>query len=125
MCVLNETYYRGHLLSCQNELNLQLPMKSQWPVIMVILHFFKGIDQEGIFRLSGNPKIMEKLRNSFDRTGDADVRDVNDIMAIASLLKLYLRELPDGLIPDYLTPLFVTAQNSKIALQMQSFITIL
>ena len=72
-----------------------------------------GLDQEGIFRVSGNAKIQERLRNSFDRSGDADLDDAGDVMAVAGLLKLFLRELPDCVIPQTLTARFVAVQEGE------------
>lgn len=69
-----------------------------------------GITCEGIFRVNGNSRVVERLRTSFDRNGDADLEEAGDVMAVAGLLKLYLRELPEGVIPDHMTKLFVTTQ---------------
>ena len=74
---------------------------------------FLGITSEGIFRINGNSRVVERLRTSFDRTGDADLAEAGDVMAVAGLLKLYLRELPEGVIPDHMTQLFVTTQLGK------------
>ena len=72
-----------------------------------------GIDAVGIFRPNGNAKILDKLRSSYDKTGNADLRNCTDVMTVAALLKVFLRELPDGLIPLKLTSQFVAAQDSK------------
>ncbi|KAJ9592639.1 hypothetical protein L9F63_015694, partial [Diploptera punctata] len=58
-----------------------------------------GLKCGGLFRLSaGNPKLVERLRTSFDRTGDADLEAAGDVATVASLLKLWLRELPEPVI---------------------------
>ncbi|XP_071953922.1 protein FAM13A-like isoform X2 [Antedon mediterranea] len=59
-----------------------------------------GIGHEGIFRMSGSSRIVDKLRASFDKYGDADLEEAGDVMAVAGLLKLYLRELPEAIVPD-------------------------
>ncbi|XP_076443279.1 protein FAM13A-like [Babylonia areolata] len=75
-------------------------------------HIYKhGVDQEGIFRVSGSARIVEKLKASFNLSGDADLDGENDIMAVAGLLKLFLRELPDSLIPEHLTQEFIAIQT--------------
>jgi len=51
----------------------------------------------------------------YDKTGDADLRSCTDVMTVAALLKVFLRELPDGLIPLKLTAQFVAAQDSKFS----------
>ena len=45
--------------------------------------------------------------------GDADLEEAGDVMAVAGMLKLYLRELPEPVIPDHLTSKFVAIQNGK------------
>lgn len=72
-----------------------------------------GYDQEGIFRVNGSARIIEKLRTSFDQTGDADLAEDGDVMAVAGLLKLFLRELPDSVIPEHMTKQFVNIHESK------------
>ena len=72
-----------------------------------------GISTEGIFRVNGNGRIVDKLRASFEKTGDADLDAVLDVMSVAGLLKLFLRELPEGVVPEENTKLFVRAQQGK------------
>lgn len=53
--------------------------------------------EEGIFRLSGSNVLIKALRERFNVEGDVDFLAEDhyyDVHAIASLLKLYLRELP-------------------------------
>ena len=56
--------------------------------------------QEGLFRISGNAKIVDKLKQSFDNNGDAPLETDGDLAAAAALLKQFLRELPQPLIPN-------------------------
>ncbi|KAH8602830.1 hypothetical protein B0O99DRAFT_498769 [Bisporella sp. PMI_857] len=54
-------------------------------------------NEEGIFRLSGSNLVIKQLRERFNNEGDVDLIGEDayiDIHAVASLLKLYLRELP-------------------------------
>lgn len=56
-----------------------------------------AVSEEGIFRLSGSNVLIKQLRERFNTESDVDlVNDPTyyDIHAVASLLKLYLRELP-------------------------------
>ncbi|XP_064601221.1 protein FAM13A-like isoform X2 [Liolophura sinensis] len=62
-----------------------------------------GIEQEGIFRVSGSARVVEKLKSSFDQTGEANLSEDDDIMAVAGLLKLFLRELPESVVPEHMT----------------------
>ncbi|KAH9501783.1 Protein fam13a [Dermatophagoides farinae] len=59
-----------------------------------------GLLQEGLFRISGNAKIVDKLKQSFDNNGDAPLETDGDLAAAAALLKQFLRELPQPLIPN-------------------------
>ena len=53
--------------------------------------------EEGIFRLSGSNTMIKSLKERFDNERDVNLLegDYVDVHAVASLLKLYLRELPD------------------------------
>lgn len=56
-----------------------------------------AVFEEGIFRLSGSNVVIKQLRERFNNESDVDLvndRTYYDIHAVASLLKLYLRELP-------------------------------
>lgn len=75
--------------------------------------FALGLDQEGIFRVSGSSKIIEKLRGEFDQRGDANLEEDGDIAAVAGVLKLFLRELPIPLVPENRTQQFVCIQDGK------------
>lgn len=60
-----------------------------------------AILEEGIFRLSGSNVVIKQLRERFNNEGDINlVTDEHfyDIHAVASLLKLYLRELPTSIL---------------------------
>jgi hypothetical protein len=68
----------------------------------------------GLFRLSaGNPKLVERLRASFDRTGDADLEGAGDVATVASLLKLWLRELPEPVIASHVATELLCIHESK------------
>ncbi|KAM0721694.1 hypothetical protein Q7P37_002619 [Cladosporium fusiforme] len=65
------------------------------------LTYKNAIAEEGIFRLSGSNTVIKALRDRFNTEGDVDlVEDEKnyDIHAVASLLKLYLRELPASIL---------------------------
>lgn len=55
--------------------------------------------EEGLFRLSGSSVMIKTLRERFNQEGDVRlVDDYFDVHAVASLLKLYLRELPNSIL---------------------------
>uniref|UniRef100_A0A1B6CMK9 Rho-GAP domain-containing protein n=1 Tax=Clastoptera arizonana TaxID=38151 RepID=A0A1B6CMK9_9HEMI len=68
-----------------------------------------GLQFEGLFRLSGgNPRLVERMKASMDRTGDADLEGYGDVTSVASLLKLWLRDLPEPLVSPAVTAELVT-----------------
>ena len=74
---------------------------------------FTGLGVEGIFRVNGNARIVEKLKTSFDLHGDANLDEDNDILAVAGVLKQFLREMPDSVVPEHMTRQFVNVQEGR------------
>lgn len=82
-----------------------------------------AITEEGIFRLSGSNVVIKALRERFNVEGDINIitdETYYDIHAVASLLKLYLRELPTTILTrdlhlQFLSVTEMTSQPEKIA----------
>ncbi|XP_073896231.1 protein FAM13A isoform X7 [Macaca fascicularis] len=66
-----------------------------------------GLTQEGLFRVNGNVKVVEQLRLKFESGVSVELGKDGDVCSAASLLKLFLRELPDSLITSALQPRFI------------------
>ncbi|XP_038625196.1 rho GTPase-activating protein 24 isoform X1 [Tachyglossus aculeatus] len=59
----------------------------------------RGLEEEGLFRLPGQANLVKELQDAFD-CGEKPAFDSNtDVHTVASLLKLYLRELPEPVVP--------------------------
>ena len=72
----------------------------------------RGMDYEGIYRKSGGAAQMRLIHQSFDQEEPVDLEDddeVNDICAVTSVLKQYLRDLPNPVLPYSLYPQFIEA----------------
>ncbi|XP_067261503.1 protein FAM13A isoform X2 [Chanodichthys erythropterus] len=57
-----------------------------------------GLRQEGLFRVNGSVRTVDNLRQRFDGGEEVDLHQEADTFAVASLLKQFLRDLPEGLI---------------------------
>ncbi|XP_018778199.2 rho GTPase-activating protein 25 isoform X2 [Serinus canaria] len=58
-----------------------------------------GVAEEGIFRLPGQDSLVRQLRDAFDAGERPSFSRDTDVHTVASLLKLYLRELPEPVVP--------------------------
>ncbi|NWR51761.1 RHG25 protein, partial [Regulus satrapa] len=58
-----------------------------------------GVAEEGIFRLPGQDNLVRQLRDAFDAGERPSFSRDTDVHTVASLLKLYLRELPEPVVP--------------------------
>ncbi|XP_008289837.1 protein FAM13A isoform X2 [Stegastes partitus] len=57
-----------------------------------------ALHQEGLFRVNGNVRAVETLKQRLESGEDVDLLSQSDTSTVASLLKQYLRDLPQGLI---------------------------
>lgn len=65
----------------------------------------------GIFRLPGQASRIQALKELYDSGSQEDFSTSEDVHTVASLLKLYLRELPQPIVP------FVFYDSYKQALE--------
>ncbi|XP_072540856.1 rho GTPase-activating protein 9 isoform X2 [Salminus brasiliensis] len=61
----------------------------------------KGLESDGIYRVSGNLAVIQKLRFAVNHVERVDLEDPQweDIHVITGALKLFFRELPEPLVP--------------------------
>lgn len=89
---------------------LTLRERSDVPLIVQkICEYIKerGLGVEGLFRINGNVRLIQNLKATYESEGDVDLSECNDIHSIAGLLKRFVRDLSDGLIPENLTIDFI------------------
>ncbi|EMD48442.1 Rho GTPase activating protein, putative [Entamoeba histolytica KU27] len=79
--------------------------KSAWrypiPIYRAIeyLQKNKGAESEGIFRTSASYKIVGRVKSILDGDQDIVIEEFKECACAAAIIKEYLRELPDPLIP--------------------------
>ncbi|KJE95095.1 chimerin 1 [Capsaspora owczarzaki ATCC 30864] len=75
----------------------------------------RGMHEEGIYRISPSASEVQALRDAFERDHTtADVSSVADINVVSALLKAYIRELPNPLIPfEFFDRFLATAKSSQ------------
>ena len=86
---------------------------------------FPGIGHEGIFRVNGSTRVVDNLRSQYDRNGDANLEQAEDVMAVAGLLKMFFRELPDPVMTEYLHQSFISVQEGwyyKLKIAINSYV---
>ncbi|KAI6176725.1 SH2 motif and Protein kinase C and RhoGAP domain containing protein [Aphelenchoides bicaudatus] len=72
----------------------------------------RGLHMEGIYRVSGSHDQMDKLRKQFDACHPVNLEQ-EDIHNVCGLLKLYLRLLPQQLVPFMVFQNLLKAYNSS------------
>ena len=78
--------------------------------------------EEGIFRMSGSNVVIKSLKKRFNAEGDFDFLGPDepyfDVHAVASLLKLYLRELPQPVLTRDMHLEFIAVLGKKLIPQV-------
>nr|XP_020477347.1 rho GTPase-activating protein 12-like isoform X2 [Monopterus albus] len=71
----------------------------------------RGLDVDGLYRVSGNLAVIQKLRHKADHEEQLDLEDGQweEIHVITGALKLFLRELPEPLFPFSCFDKFIAA----------------
>ncbi|XP_036142198.1 rho GTPase-activating protein 20 isoform X2 [Monomorium pharaonis] len=88
------------------------------PVLVMLQQLFaKGPFMQGIFRKSANVRIVRELREQIESTGDPSCLEDAPIIAVAALLKDFLRSLPDPLLTFHLFPLWMESLNTPNPVQ--------
>jgi len=83
---------------------MQHPMNAKEPMPLIVANAIRylsvhGPKTEGIFRLSGKRQKLDDIKAAYDRGQIVDFSGESDVHAIAGLLKGFIRELPDPILP--------------------------
>ncbi|KAK4522025.1 uncharacterized protein ATC70_004564 [Mucor velutinosus] len=86
-----------------------------------------GLEKEGIYRVSGKQSNMEKIKHAFELDEEAVIIGQNDVpedvVSIASVIKIFLRELKSPLFPFKLTDRLVYSQIPDQELRLMNLLT--
>ncbi|SCV05735.1 LANO_0H14026g1_1 [Lachancea nothofagi CBS 11611] len=97
---------------------------------MEYLYCNRGIEEEGIFRISGSSVLIKSLQEQFDKEYDVDLCNYNktvvsndnqsnfstglvDVNTVTGLLKLYLRKMPHSIFGDRMFAAFKDVLDSN------------
>ncbi|BFU22061.1 RhoGAP domain containing protein [Entamoeba histolytica HM-3:IMSS] len=71
------------------------------PIYRAIQYLLEGdnLQTDGLFRVSAAGSLLSQTRNRLDKGKDIDPSEFCDANVAAGIIKLYLRSLPDSLIP--------------------------
>ncbi|XP_047455758.1 rho GTPase-activating protein 36 isoform X2 [Mugil cephalus] len=78
-----------------------------------------GLQTVGIFRVGSSKKRVRQLREDFDMGVDVQLDEEQSVHDVAALLKEFLRDIPDPLLPRELYPAFLHANLLRGADQLQ------
>ncbi|XP_014869909.1 protein FAM13B isoform X1 [Poecilia latipinna] len=85
------------------KLNENGQMVNGIPLVLIdMVEFLEkyGLHHRGLFRLCGSTARVKQLRKQLDQGERVDLDQLGDATTVASLLKLFLRELPTPLVPE-------------------------
>ncbi|KAJ6226796.1 rho/rac/cdc gtpase-activating protein [Anaeramoeba flamelloides] len=90
------------------------PLLPIHPFIQRCIDFIKecGLDQLGIFRKSPSPIVVKKIIKDLNKGISVDIHEY-DVHTAASLIKQYLRDLPEPLLTNNLFQDFITLLDIK------------
>jgi Rho GTPase-activating protein 1 len=133
-----ETHLPGFLLPftiCSYDMSLQ-PNPDRVPVFGVALESYpevpplldrcikyvqtRALTVEGIFRLAPSFTEQQLLKEMVDRGYHVDLHSISDPHLVASLLKVFLRELPEPVVPSLLYDDFVSVVLSQPPLEPEA-----
>ena len=118
-------------LECVSDCLNETCIRREIPLVLVQMQTYLydsgGLDVEGIFRIAANEIEMPKVRAALNCGNFESCEDIN---CIATLIKVFFRQLPKPLLSDIPTDLFLNIQTladsqEAVALLQPSFQTLL
>ncbi|XP_026529960.1 protein FAM13A-like [Notechis scutatus] len=100
-------------------LDIVIKDTTQQPVPLVVQHTVEyleefGLNHTGLFRISGSAAKIRALRLKYDQGEEVDLVKEGDINTVASLLKLFLNQLPTAVFPeDLCTDIWAVFEANK------------
>ncbi|NWV65113.1 RHG06 protein, partial [Malurus elegans] len=79
-----------------------------------------GLQTVGIFRVGSSKKRVQQLREEFDRGLDVFLDEHQSVHDVAALLKEFLRDMPDSLIPRELYGAFLSTATMEGQAQLDT-----
>jgi len=87
-----------------------------------IMFIYKNITTEGLFRKSASTNLISDLISSINKGQHVDFFEINDVHATCQILKAYLRQLPNPLIPFEFFHHFVAIEDSTSPQDIRSLV---
>ncbi|XP_066180323.1 protein FAM13C isoform X3 [Sylvia atricapilla] len=87
------------------------------PLVTQMVEYLEvfGLEHVGIFRIGGSANKVKELRQKYNQGEKVDLINDGDVDSVASLLKLFLKELPVAVFPDNIcSGLLRTFQEYKL-----------
>ncbi|KAJ6240402.1 rho gtpase-activating protein 68f [Anaeramoeba flamelloides] len=103
------------------------PLLPVHPFIQRCVDFIReiGLDKHGIFRKSPSPTVVKKIIKDLNKGISVDIQEY-DVHTAASLIKQYLRDLPEPLLTNNLFQDFIEIPEIKVAEeQLEKLISLL
>src|SRR5690348_5531490 len=76
---------------------------------LLLISISKGVEVEGLFRISSNAQHLAELMERFDTGEDVDVMQIEEHHLVAGMLKQYFLQLPEPLLTFELYDCFLAA----------------
>ncbi|KAL6069146.1 Protein fam13a [Balamuthia mandrillaris] len=88
-------------------------------VTKAISYLQNYLKEEGLFRISGGVSDVNKVKERVDTMQEYELDDILDPHTIASLLKLFFRELPEAVVPEHMNKRLLAATKLEDDKELQ------